>query len=391
MLFRHPLFAYGFRPFFFFCGLYALLVVPAWLLIRASDMLPLDGLPPQLWHAHEMLFGFTAAAITGFLLSGVPSWTRNRGFGGLPVFSLSLVWLAGRAAFALAPFCSLPVLAAMELAFLPALIALIAPPIIRERNRNIAMLAVLAALWIADAAFLFAIARIDAELASRALLTAMNIILLLLTIVGGRILPAFTSNALRRANASFSLHRYAWLETLLPIAMIAVIIADIWPPVPGLHGGLAILVAILHGLRLSGWRSLRTRGDPMLWVLHLAYAWLPIGFALKGLVLLGNAAWAQHWQHAFGIGAIATMILAVSTRTALGHTGRPLRVGRPIVVAYLLLALAGALRVAGPVFWPDSYSGVLLATGISWVSAFLIFIAVYGPILGRPRVDGKPG
>ena len=391
MLFRHPLFAYGFRPFFFFCGLYALLVVPAWLLIRASDMLPLDGLPPQLWHAHEMLFGFTAAAITGFLLSGVPSWTRNRGFGGLPVFSLSLVWLAGRAAFALAPFCSLPVLAAMELAFLPALIALIAPPIIRERNRNIAMLAVLAALWIADAAFLFAIARIDAELASRALLTAMNIILLLLTIVGGRILPAFTSNALRRANASFSLHRYAWLETLLPIAMIAVIIADIWPPVPGLHGGLAILVAILHGLRLSGWRSLRTRGDPMLWVLHLAYAWLPIGFALKGLVLLDNAAWAQHWQHAFGIGAIATMILAVSTRTALGHTGRPLRVGRPIVVAYLLLALAGALRVAGPVFWPDSYSGVLLATGISWVSAFLIFIAVYGPILGRPRVDGKPG
>ncbi len=391
MLFRHPLFAYGFRPFFFFCGLYALLVVPAWLLIRASDMLPLDGLPPQLWHAHEMLFGFTAAAITGFLLSGVPSWTRNRGFGGLPVFSLSLVWLAGRAAFALAPFCSLPVLAAMELAFLPALIALIAPPIIRERNRNIAMLAVLAALWIADAAFLFAIARIDAELASRALLTAMNIILLLLTIVGGRILPAFTSNALRRANASFSLHRYAWLETLLPIAMIAVIIADIWPPVPGLHGGLAILVAILHGLRLSGWRSLRTRGDPMLWVLHLAYAWLPIGFALKGLVLLGNAAWAQHWQHAFGIGAIATMILAVSTRTALGHTGRPLRVGRPIVVAYLLLALAGALRVAGPVFWPDSYSGVLLATGISWVSAFLIFIAVYGPILGRPRADGKPG
>ena len=138
---------------------------------------------------------------------------RNRGFGGLPVFSLTLVWLAGRTAFALAPFCSLPVLAALELAFLPLLIALIAPPIIRERNRNIAMLAVLAALWIADAVFLLALARADAALASRALLTAMNIVLLLLTIVGGRILPAFTSNALRRTNAAFSLHRYAWLET----------------------------------------------------------------------------------------------------------------------------------------------------------------------------------
>ena len=151
-----------------------------------------------------MLFGFTVAAITGFLLSGVPSWTRNRGFGGLPVFSLTLVWLAGRTAFALAPFCSLPVLATVELAFLPLLIALIAPPIIRERNRNIAMLGVLAALWIADAAFLLALVRTDAELASRMLLTAMNIVLLLLTIVGGRILPAFTSNALRRDHADFS-------------------------------------------------------------------------------------------------------------------------------------------------------------------------------------------
>lgn len=391
MFFRHPLFAYGFRPFFFFCGLFALLVIPAWLLIRIGDAQPFSSLPAQLWHAHEMLFGFSIAAISGFLLSGVPSWTRNRGFGGLPVFSLTLAWLAGRAAFALAPFCSLPVLAAVELAFLPLLIALIAPPIIRERNRNIAMLAVLAALWTADAAFLLGVARTDAELASRALLTAMNIILLLLTIVGGRILPAFTSNALRRTNTSFSLHRYAWLETLLPVAMIAVIFLDLWQPGSALRGWLAILVAVLHAVRLSGWRSLRTRGDPMLWVLHLAYAWLPLGFALKGIALLDGAAWAQYWQHGFGIGAIATMILAVATRTALGHTGRPLVVGRAIVVGYLLLALAAALRVAGPVFWPDHYTAVLLAAGLGWMLAFLIFIVVYAPILGRPRIDGKPG
>lgn len=391
MFFRHPLFGYGFRPFFFFCGLFALLVIPAWLLIRTGDVSPFSGMPAQLWHAHEMLFGFSIAAISGFLLSGVPSWTRNRGFGGLPVFSLTLAWLGGRTAFALAPFCSLPVLAAVELAFLPLLIALIAPPIIRERNRNIAMLAVLAALWTADAAFLLGVARADAELASRALLAAMNIILLLLTIVGGRILPAFTSNALRRTNVSFSLHRYAWLETLLPLAMIAVIALDILQPGATLRGWLAILVAALHVVRLSGWRSLRTGGDPMLWVLHLAYAWLPLGFVLKGVALLDGAAWAQYWQHGFGIGAIATMILAVATRTALGHTGRPLVVGRAIVVAYLLLALAGMVRVAGPVLWPDHYTAVLLAAGFSWMLAFLIFIVVYAPILGRPRSDGKPG
>lgn len=391
MLIRHPLFAYGFRPFFFFCGLFALLVIPAWLLIWLSDAVPLAGLPAQLWHAHEMLFGFTVAAISGFLLSGVPSWTRNRGFGGLPVFTLALIWLAGRTAFSLAPFCSFPVLAVLELAFLPLLIALIAPPIIRERNRNIAMLLVLLTLWMTDAVFLFALKRADAALASHALLTAMNIVLLLLTIVGGRILPAFTSNALRRANITFNLHKYAWLETLLPAAMIAVIVVDIWQPGPMLRGWLACIVAALHAVRLSGWRSLRTGGDPMLWVLHLAYAWLPLGFALKGMALLGEAAWAQYWQHGFGIGAIATMILAVTTRTALGHTGRPLVVSRPILIAYLLLALAALLRVAGPVVWPDSYSAVLLAAGTSWALAFLIYVAVYGPILAAPRVDGKPG
>lgn len=391
MVIRHPLFAYGFRPFFFFCGLFALFVIPAWLMIWLSNAEPLAGLPAQLWHAHEMLFGFTVAAITGFLLSGVPSWTRNRGFGGLPVFTLALVWLAGRAAFSLAPFCGLPLLTVLELAFLPLLTGLIAPPIIRERNRNIAMLLVLLALWLTDALFMFSMARADAILASRALLTAMNIVLLLLTIVGGRILPAFTSNALRRANITFNLHRHAWLERLLPAAMIAVIVIDIWQPGPVLRGCLAFIVAAMHAVRLSGWRSLRTGGDPMLWVLHLAYAWLPLGFVLKGIALLGEPAWAQYWQHGFGIGAIATMILAVTTRTALGHTGRPLTVSRPIVVAYLLLALAALLRVAGPVVWPDNYSNVLLAAGTSWAIAFLIYVAVYGPILATPRVDGKPG
>ena len=202
MFVRHPLFAYGFRPFFFFCGLFALLVIPAWLLIWISHATPLTGLPAQLWHAHEMLFGFTVAAISGFLLSGVPSWTRNRGFGGLPVFSLTLVWLAGRTAFALAPFCSLPVLAAAGTGLSAAAdCADRATDHPRDGTATSPCLRVLAALWIADAAFLLALARTDAELASRALLTAMNIVLLLLTIVGGRILPAFTSNALRRANA----------------------------------------------------------------------------------------------------------------------------------------------------------------------------------------------
>ena len=177
-------------------------------------------------------------------------------------------------------------LATLDLAFLPALAALLAPPLLRERNRNIAMLGVLTALWVADAAFLAACSGGNVELASRALLAAMNIALLLLTIIGGRIVPAFTGNALRRADASFTLHSYPWIERILPAAMLGVIVVDAWQPRKIIAGVLALAVAILQAWRLSGWRSLRTRGDPILWVLHVAYAWLPLGFALKAIARL---------------------------------------------------------------------------------------------------------
>jgi uncharacterized protein involved in response to NO len=250
---------------------------------------------------------------------------------------------------------------------------------------------VLTVLWVADAVFLAAVSRANLELASRAKLAAKNIALLLLTIIGGRIVPAFTGNALRRADASFTLRSYAWIERGLPPTMFAVILVDAWRPRHVIAGVLALVVAVLHAWRLSGWRSLRTRGDPILWVLHVAYAWLPLGFALKGIARLTDAGWAQLWQHALGIGALATMILAVTTRASLGHTGRPLVVGPGIAVAYGLVTMAALIRVAGPALWPGGYFVVLLAASACWTAAFGIFVAVYGPILTAPRADGKPG
>jgi uncharacterized protein involved in response to NO len=386
-----PVFAYGFRPFFLASGIFAVLAIPAWLLIYTTGAVPLAGVPSPLWHAHEMTFGFIVAAVTGFLLTAVPSWTGHRGFAGLPLLALTLTWLAGRAAFAAGQAVPWIVLAGLELAFLPMLAALLAAPLLRARNRNLAMLVVLATLWSADATFLFAVSQSDVAWASRALLAAMNIILLLLTIIGGRILPAFTSSALRRADASFTLRNYPWLERTLPPAMITVILIDAWQPRHVLGGALALVLVVLHAWRLSGWRSLRTRGDPILWVLHVAYAWLPLGFALKAAAILTSAGWAQFWQHAFGIGALATMILAVTTRASLGHTGRPLVVRPGIAVAYGLVTLAALIRVAASALWPGNYLSVLIAAGACWTAGFGIFVAVYGPILTAPRIDGKPG
>jgi uncharacterized protein involved in response to NO len=388
---RLPVFSYGFRPFFLATGLFALLAIPAWLSVYRSGAGPVAGVPAQLWHAHEMTFGFIAAAMTGFLLTAVPSWTGQRGFAGKPLVALLLAWLAGRIAFALAPFLPLAVVSALDLTLFPMLAALLAPPLVRQRNRSVVILGVLAIFWGSDAAFLIAVSRADVEFASRALLTAMNVALLLLTIIAGRIVPAFTSNALRRTDESFSLHSYAWLERALVPAMLAVIVIDAWRPRQPAAGVLALVLALLHAWRLSGWRSLRTRGDPILWILHVGYSWLPLGFALKAVAILTGAGWAQFWQHAFGIGALVTMIFAVMTRASLGHTGRPLVVGPAIAVAYGLVTLAALIRIAGPALWPGDYFTVLLAAGTCWTAAFVVFVAVYGPILTTPRVDGKAG
>ena len=389
---RTPLFSHGFRPFFLAAGVYALVAVPAWLWLERAGTSPLPTLPAQLWHGHEMVFGFVIAAVTGFLLTAVPSWTGRRGFAGLPLLLLTATWLAGRAAIATSAFLPLPLVALVELAFLPGLLALIAPPILRERNRNIPMLFIVGVLWLADAASLLAMARADVALGSAALAAAVDVVLLLLTIVGGRIVPAFTGNALRRADRSFTIHTHAPIERLLPAAMALNVVVDLWQPeFPVPAGVLALVLMALHGWRLSGWRSLRARGEPILWVLHLGYAWLPVGFALKAASLLTGAAWSGFWLHAFGIGAATTMILAVMTRASLGHTGRPLAVGRPVAAAYVLLCAAALIRVLGPAVWPRDYFHVLLAAGLCWASAFAIFLVVYAPILMRPRADGRRG
>ena len=389
---RIPLFSHGFRPLFLAAGLFALLVVPAWLWMYGTGVSPLASVPARIWHGHEMVFGFICAAVAGFLLTAVPSWTRQRGFGGPPLVLLTAAWLGGRVAFALPGVLPSPLPAILELAFLPGLLVLIAPPILRERNRNIPMLFIVGALWLADATSLLAMARADAALGRTALQAGVNVALLLLTIVGGRIVPAFTGNALRRADRSFTIHTHAAIERLLPAAMALNVVVDLWQPeLPIPAGLLALALAMLHGWRLSGWRSLRARGEPILWVLHLGYAWLPAGFALKATFLLTGAAWSGYWLHAFAIGAVATMILAVMTRASLGHTGRPLAVGRPVAVAYVLLCTAALIRVLGPGVWPGDYFHVLLASGSCWTSAFAIFLVVYAPILLRPRADGRRG
>jgi len=385
------LFGYGFRPFFLAAAIAAALLVPWWAAFLVWGI-PLEtSWPPALWHGHEMLFGFIVAAIAGFLLTAVPSWTGARGLAGWPLALLAGLWALGRLAVSTAAYLTLPLVAAVDLAFLPALAALVLPPLVRSANRNTRLLAVLVGLWATNAAFYWGLRRGDPALARHALRVGIDFVLLLVTVIGGRIVPAFTSSALKQRGLAAPVSVSPKLTSLAVIVMLALIGVDLWRPEGAAAGVVALAAAIIQGTRLmqwGGWRALRM---PIVWVLHLAYLWLPLGLALEALALLGRCAFAAYYLHALTIGAIAMMISAVMTRAALGHTGRPLVVSRPTACGYGLLAAAALVRVFGPAAIALPYPEVILIAGSLWTAAFAIFLIVYTPILLAPRADGKPG
>ena len=384
-------FAYGFRPFFLLAGLYAVASLAAWLWLYRSGGSPLPALPPQYWHGHEVIFGFIGAAIAGFLLTAVPSWTGGRGLGGVPLVILVALWLAGRVVFALGQQLPVVLLAVGELAFVPGLILAIAPSLLRAGNRNWPMLVLLAAFWLADVFFIVGMASKDAMMSRTAMLSGLDVVLILITIVGGRIVPAFTGNALRTGGAQVKLRSNTALERLVLLSMVGIVVCDLFLRDHPVTVAIVACAAGLHAWRLAGWHGWRTGKQPIVWVLHLAYLWLPLGLGLKAAWLAGGFGWAAHWLHALGGGAAGMMILAVMTRAALGHTGRPLLAPVSIAIAYGLLALSILVRVFGPLVLPLGYTVLVLAAGLLWITSFTIYLAVYTPILLRPRVDGKPG
>ncbi len=388
---RFALFDYGFRPFFLLAGAYAVIAIIAWLWIYVSRTSTIGPIPAQWWHAHEMLFGFVAATIAGFMLTAVPSWTASRGFAGMPLILLAMLWMLGRLAFSAAGQIPVAALVVAELAFLPALILVIAPALLRKFNRNTPLLVVLAALWLLDAAFLWGMLREDFLLGRQSLLGALDVVLLLITVIGGRIVPAFTANALKLRGGKPNLRTWRSVERVVIASMILLAGTTLVRAPSALISVIAAIAAGAHLIRIGGWQTHHTFKDPIVWVLHAAYLWLPVGLALRALHLFGGYSYAAHWLHALGIGAAATMIMAVMTRAALGHTGRSLRAPRPVAWAYGMLLLCATVRVLGPAFLPWGYTTQIVIAMTLWIGAFLLFTIVYAPILIQPRVDGKPG
>jgi uncharacterized protein involved in response to NO len=386
-----PLFGYGFRPFFLAAGLTATLLIPWWVASVTLSVPLATAWPATLWHGHEMVFGFIVAAISGFLLTAVPSWTGQRGFAGWPLVLLTGLWLVGRLLVASSAHWPPLLTAGVDLAFLPVLALMLLPPLLRAHNRNAGLLAALLALCGANGVFYWAVAHGDVSAAHRALVVAIDIVLLLMTVIGGRIVPAFTASALKLQGTVPVVKNSRRLSALAITVMVAVVLLDMVLPDTRLAGACALVAAVVQALRLAQWAGQKTVRQPIVWILHVAYAWLPVGFALKAWSLLAGTPFAAFWLHALTIGAAATMIMAVVTRASLGHTGRPLVVDTRTVLAYMCLTAAAAVRVLGPGLAGVAYGAVLGLSGLFWTAAFVLFLWVYAPILLTPRADGKAG
>ena len=384
------LFSYGFRPFFLLAGVQAVYAMAVWLAVLHGMGWEMAWLSPIQWHTHEMIFGFVAAALAGFLLTAVASWTGQRGFAGPPLMILVALWLGGR--IAMAPGLGVPqsLAAIIDLAFLPGIAIAVTPSLVRARNlRNFPLVAFLLLLFCAN--LLFHRPDLATRLSIPGATLALDAILLMVALVGGRVVPAFTANALRSRYSGARVAPFGWVDRGALAATVAVLVVDLATPAGQLAGALAVVACLLHAWRLLRWRGWLVRDMPIAWVLHLAYGWIPIGLGLKGLWILWQLPMAAGWLHALTAGAYASMILAVMTRAALGHTGRPLVAAKPVVAAYLLLTLAAAVRVFGPVAAPAMVQSTWTLAGTLWIAAFVIYCAVYAPILSRPRADGLPG
>jgi uncharacterized protein involved in response to NO len=361
------LFALGFRPLYLFAGAYAALSVPLWAL-QFAGLLP--GANP-LWHAHEMLFGYAFAVIAGFLLTAVRVWTQKATPTGIPLVAIAGLWLAAR----VLAFHSLEVSAVIDFLFAIAVALGIGMPIVSSGNRNWFFIVFVLALGLASVAF--------QAYPQVALAVGLDVVLLVVSIMGGRVIPAFTNSAVPGAGA----RRNRWIEHGSLGAVIVLIVFDLfvlpaWP--------VAFVAAAFHAARVALWAPRATLGRPILWILHLSYAWVAVHLVLRGLAGLDLVP-AVLATHALTVGVIGGLTLGMMTRTSRGHTARPLKVGNWELAAYVLVHAAAVARVFLPLVFTDSYTALMILSGALWSAAFAIFTIVYIPILTRPRLDGQPG
>ena len=384
---RHPqrfaLWDLGFRPFYLAASAFSAVSIVLWML-QFTGMLGTTYLAGPVWHAHEMLFGFALPVVVGFLFTAGRNWThRATPTGGL-LMALVLLWLAGRV-LVLTPFAWLA--AAVNVAFPLAAAACLAKPFIEARNRrNYFFIGLLASMGVASGfVHLTQLGVVEAP-AWAGLQLGLDVVLFIVAVMAGRVIPMFTNNGVPGAGAV----RNGAVEDFALGSVLVLLAIDLM----GFNGGVVLLVAgvacAAHALRWALWRPWKTGRAPLVWVLHAAYCWVPIHLGLRVLAEIGLVA-SSASTHALTVGAIGALTVGMMTRTARGHTARPLRADRFDVACYVLVLSAGLTRVLVPMLWPLATLASLQASAVLWSAGFGLYAVRYWPVLTRARLDGTAG
>lgn len=393
--FRFPeVLSEGFRFFFLAGPLYGMLAIAVWLLwlgMQAAggtlDQPSILNVSNQ-WHAHEMIFGYGAAVMAGFFLTAVPNWTGTAPAREAYVTAVALLWLMGRVAVTFSPSFTAPLVMAIDTPFILLLgLKILQNLLKRPKPQNMLFLGILAVMAAANVMVHLEWTGIWDDGAAVGNRMGLLTLAALIAVLGGRVTPAFTRNALIRNELENNLPRNQPIFDRLGI-VTALLLPIIYPFTPGwFSGAIALVAGAANLMRLAGWKSTAVLNQPIVWSLHLGFLFLALGYLALAAHKLGLPIGETQALHVIAIGAVGIMPLAIMSRASLGHTGRALVVARPIALAYLLVAFAALIRSLGAKIADEHYYSVMMISGSFWIAAFAIFVAIYSPILTSPRPE----
>lgn len=379
-------FALAFRPFFFMAGLSALLLMVLWLFMYRGLLPAPDYYGAIAWHGHEMLFGYAAAVVVGFLLTATKNWTGIQTLRYWPLAGLTLAWVLGR----LVPFVpglTPVVIAFIDMLFLHLAAVALAFPLFRSRQKhNIPLAFLVLTLAVANGLFHLELLGMATDTLQAGIRLGVGMVVTLLVVMGGRVIPFFIERGLQ----GVTIKKWEWVEQLSLASVLSFVLAQTLFPQSTGAMVLALTAALINGIRVAGWYHRKVWSVSLLWVLYLGYSWVVVGLLMQALSIPG---WVPSMLslHALTVGGVGVLTLGMMARVAIGHTGRPMQAHQLMGWAFSLVVMAAVVRGVLPLFFPTRYALWIDVAGGLWLLAFLPFFIIYYPILTRPRVDGQPG